>query len=87
MKKFVKVKLYTDRNQEPYLTNRKLMEETYRSDFLPTYLFLTAEGKEIARLPRLVSVIPSEADFVDAMRKTLEAMAGTAPVRPDTAKD
>jgi hypothetical protein len=81
------VKLYTDKNEEPFLSNRKLMEETYRSDFLPTYLFLTPEGKEIARLPRLISVIPSPSDFVEAFRKTLDATTGAAPNRPETAKD
>lgn len=81
------MKLYTDRNEEPYLTNRKLMEETYGSDFLPTYIFLTPDGKEIARLPRLISVVPSETDFVEAMRKTLEAVAGATDAPHDPAKD
>ena len=37
---FVKVKLFTDRNQEPYLSNKKLQEERYGSIELPLYVIM-----------------------------------------------
>jgi hypothetical protein len=77
--KFVKVKLYTDRDAEPYLSNKKLMLETYKSNVLPTYIFLTPEGKEIRRLPKRLSVTPSKREFLDAFRETLRRTTGRGP--------
>ncbi len=37
---FIKVKLFTDRNSEPYLSNKKLQEERYGSIELPLYVIM-----------------------------------------------
>ncbi len=37
---FVKVKLFTDRNKEPYISNKKLQEERYGSIELPLYVII-----------------------------------------------
>lgn len=42
---FVKVKLYTDRDKEPFISNKKLQESAYGSIELPLYVILTPNGE------------------------------------------
>ncbi len=48
MEQMVRVKLFTDRDEEPYLSNKKLQEERFGSIELPLYVILTPEGEFIA---------------------------------------
>jgi hypothetical protein len=67
---FVKLKLYTDRRTEDNVKNKKIKEEVYKSNWLPLYVFLTPDGKEVARLPKsLEDPLPSAQDFIEALRK------------------
>lgn len=71
LERFVKVKLYTDRETEPYLRNRRLRDDRFQSNLLPLYVFLTPGGREVARLPRIDSPLPSKTEFLEALSRTL----------------
>jgi hypothetical protein len=45
--KFIKVKLYTDKKEEPYLSNKKFQEAKYGSIELPLYIIISADGEHI----------------------------------------
>jgi thiol:disulfide interchange protein DsbD len=45
MQEFVKVRLFTDRRSEPYISNKKLQQENYGSIELPLYVIISPEGK------------------------------------------
>ena len=47
LKEFVKVKLFTDRREEPYLSNKKLQETLYGSIELPLYVIISPDGEFI----------------------------------------
>ena len=47
MKGFVKVKLYTDRKEEPYVSNKKLQESLYGSIELPLYVIVSPDGEHV----------------------------------------
>jgi thiol:disulfide interchange protein DsbD len=47
LEQFVKVKLYTDRRGEPYISNKKMQQEVYGSVELPLYVIVSAEGQHI----------------------------------------
>ena len=47
MKGFVKVKLYTDRKEEPYISNKKLQESLYGSIELPLYVIVSPDGEHV----------------------------------------
>ena len=47
LNEFIKVKLYTDRREEPYLSNKKLQETQYGSVELPLYVLLSPDGEFI----------------------------------------
>ncbi len=47
MDQMVKVRLFTDRRTEPYLSNKKLQESMYNSIELPLYAIVTPSGKLI----------------------------------------
>jgi thiol:disulfide interchange protein DsbD len=49
MEKMIKVRLYTDRKQEPYISNQNLQKERFGSVALPLYVILDKEGKEVAK--------------------------------------
>lgn len=42
---YILVKLYTDRFEEPYISNKKLQEEKFGSIELPMYAIITPDGK------------------------------------------
>ncbi|MCL2040218.1 MAG: thioredoxin family protein [Bacteroidetes bacterium] len=44
LNEFVLVKLYTDRRDEPYFSNKRLQEEKYGSVALPLYVILSADA-------------------------------------------
>jgi hypothetical protein len=46
--KMVKVKLTTDVNEEPYISNKKLQLEKFNSVALPLYVILSPDGKVIS---------------------------------------
>lgn len=71
LQKFVRIRLYTDRKTEDNKHNRKILNEVYKFNGLPLYVFLTPDGKEVARLPMNVTdTLPSVKDFLDAFEKT-----------------
>lgn len=73
LKKFVRIKLYTDRKTDDNVRNRKILNEVYKYNGLPLYVFLTPDGKEVARLPKSVTdTLPSVQDFVQAFRQAEE---------------
>ncbi|MPN23041.1 hypothetical protein SDC9_170426 [bioreactor metagenome] len=47
LKEFVKVKLFTDRRNEPYISNKKMQEEMYGSIELPLYVIISPNGEHI----------------------------------------
>jgi thiol:disulfide interchange protein DsbD len=47
MNEFVKVKLFTDRREEPYLSNKKLQQTQYGSIELPLYVIISPNGEFI----------------------------------------
>ncbi len=47
MNGFIKVKLYTDRREEPYTTNKQLQQDLYGSIELPLYVILTPDGEYV----------------------------------------
>jgi hypothetical protein len=64
------MKLYTDRRTPDNVKNKKIKEETYKTNWLPLYVFLTPDGKEVARLPKdLDAPIPTPKDFIEALQK------------------
>ncbi len=45
---YVKVHLFTDRREEPYISNKELQQEMFNSIELPLYVIMTPSGKPIA---------------------------------------
>ena len=69
----MRIRLWTDRGAEEKKKNRKLLNDVYKFEGLPLYVFLTPDGREVARLPSsLESALPSMREFLDAFRKTEE---------------
>jgi hypothetical protein len=48
MNNMIKVQLYTDKRQEPYLSNKKLQVDRFGSLELPLYVILKPDGELIA---------------------------------------
>jgi len=48
LNQMVKVKLFTDRNEEPYLSNKKFQQEKFGSIELPLYVILKPTGEVVA---------------------------------------
>ncbi len=48
MNQYVKVKLFTDRREEPYLSNKKLQQDKFGSIELPLYVIITPSEELIA---------------------------------------
>ena len=44
LNEFIKVKLYTDRREEPYISNKKLQETQFGSIELPLYVVISPDG-------------------------------------------
>ncbi len=70
MESMVRVKLFTDRNEEPYLTNKKMQEEKFGSIELPLYVLLTPDGEFISSN----SFTRDEAQFLEFLDKGLNAV-------------
>jgi thiol:disulfide interchange protein DsbD len=70
MEQMVRVKLFTDRNEEPYISNKKLQEEKFGSIELPLYVILTPEGEFIATN----TFTRDEAQFLEFLDKGLNAV-------------
>lgn len=83
--RFVKVRLYTDRQTADNIRNRDFQLKRFGTAALPLYVFLTPEGREITRLPK--AGLPGAQDFLTAFKRTLEETTGAAPARPDGAND
>jgi thiol:disulfide interchange protein len=62
---YVKVKLFTDRNVEPYLSNKKMQEERYGSIELPLYVILTPDEQLISTN----TFTRSEENFIEFLDK------------------
>jgi thiol:disulfide interchange protein DsbD len=70
MDEMVKVKLFTDRREEPYLSNKKFQEERFGSIELPLYVILTPDGELIGTK----SFTRNEEEFSDFLQKGLDAV-------------
>ncbi len=64
---YVKVKLFTDRPEEPYKSNKKLQMQKFNSIELPLYVILTPEEKLIATK----AFTRDEQEFIDFLKKGL----------------
>lgn len=62
---FVKVQLYTDRPQEPYVSNKKMQLDRFKDVALPLYVIVTPDDKTIAT----ISYTRSEEEFVGFLNK------------------
>jgi thiol:disulfide interchange protein DsbD len=47
MAQFIGVKLFTDRREEPYSTNKKMQQEMYGSIELPLYVIISPDGQHV----------------------------------------
>ncbi len=65
MGQMVKVKLYTDRREEPYVSNKKMQQERFNSIELPLYVILTPNEEFIATK----TFTRDEVEFVDFLKK------------------
>lgn len=68
MDNFVKVKLFTDRNVEPYLSNKKMQEERYGSIELPLYVILTPDEELVGTK----TFTRSEEEFIEFLDKGIK---------------
>lgn len=64
---YVKVKLFTDRPEEPYKSNKKLQMQKFNSIELPLYVILTPDEKLIATK----AFTRDEQEFIDFLKKGL----------------
>jgi len=62
---FVKVQLYTDRPQEPYVSNKRMQLDRFKDVALPLYVIVTPDDKTIAT----ISYTRSEEEFVGFLDK------------------
>lgn len=67
LKQMVKVKLYTDRREEPYVSNKKMQQERFNSIELPLYVILTPNEEFIATK----AFTRDEREFLDFLKKGL----------------
>lgn len=66
LNKMVKVKLYTDKRNDPESERYKKMQiDVYGTVALPTYIIITPEGKELGR----ISYTNSESEFLEFLAK------------------
>ncbi len=70
MEQMVRVKLFTDRNKEPYISNQKLQQEKFGSIELPLYVLLTPNGEFIASN----SFTRDQTQFLEFLDKGLDAV-------------
>jgi len=62
---YVKVQLYTDRPQEPYVSNKRMQLDRFRDVALPLYVIISPDDKTIAT----ISYTRSEEEFVKFLDK------------------
>ncbi|NLO20085.1 MAG: thioredoxin family protein, partial [Ignavibacteria bacterium] len=65
LKQMVKVKLYTDRREEPYVSNKKMQQERFNSIELPLYVILTPNEEFVATK----AFTRDEREFLDFLKK------------------
>ncbi len=65
MNGMVKVQLYTDRREEPYISNKKLQQQRFGSLELPLYVILTPKGELIASK----AFTRNKQEFIDFLKK------------------
>lgn len=70
MNQMVKVKLFTDRREEPYISNKNFQEKRFGSIELPLYVILTPDEKLIGTK----SFTRDEAEFIAFLQKGLDAI-------------
>ena len=68
LNEFVKVKLYTDKREEPYISNKKLQETQYNSIELPLYVIISPDGKFIGTK----AFTRDENEFIAFLNKGIE---------------
>ena len=71
LEKMVKVKLYTDRRTEPYISNQKFQLERFGSVELPLYVILTPSEEIIATK----AFTNSQEEFSEFLQKGIDAMS------------
>jgi thiol:disulfide interchange protein DsbD len=64
--KFVKTRLYTDREGQPYEGHQQMEQEMFGTVALPFYAVVDADGKIIASFPGLTR---NSAEFIDFLQK------------------
>ncbi len=69
LSKFVRVKLYTDREGEPYEGHQRMEQEMFGTVALPFYAVVDADGKIFASFPGLTR---NSAEFIDFLQKSQE---------------
>jgi thiol:disulfide interchange protein len=65
LEQYVKVQLYTDRPQEPYVSNKRMQLDRFRDVALPLYVIISPDDKTIAT----ISYTRSEEEFVSFLDK------------------
>ena len=65
LEQYVKVQLYTDRPQEPYVSNKRMQLDRFRDVALPLYVIISPDDKTIAT----ISYTRSEEEFVNFLDK------------------
>jgi len=70
MDQMIKVRLFTDRRQEPYLSNKKLQEEKYNSIELPLYALVRPDGSLIGTK----AFTRNETEFISFLEKALKKL-------------
>jgi thiol:disulfide interchange protein DsbD len=68
MSNFVKVRLYTDRKQEPYLSNKAMQMSRFNSIELPLYAIVTPDEQMLATK----SFTRNENEFVEFLKKGMK---------------
>jgi thiol:disulfide interchange protein len=70
LERFTRIRLWTDRQTAEDKKNQKLLLNTFKFNGLPLYVFMTPDGKEVARLPKSVKdALPTAAQFIEAFQK------------------
>jgi len=67
LNQYIKVKLYTDKKEEPYISNRKLQEKLYSSIELPLYVIISPDGTHLGTK----TFTRSQEEFVEFLEKGL----------------
>lgn len=71
MDQMIKVKLFTDRREEPYLSNKQFQEDRFGSIELPLYVIMTPDEKLLGTK----SFTRDEQEFNEFLQKGIDAMS------------